>query len=96
MHKVLVLSCPVRFVSVGQRNQTTRTRARLPDVRVSDMDLARGMVESEEATRNDWNGILLVVNAGKLSNLCIDILSEVLVTNLQISLELVPIAWRPN
>ena len=81
----VVLSLPGRKRSSGKGhsliNRTWRTWTSQPYTRVLDVDLARGMVKSEEFTRQDRYNIFLVVDVGHLNRLCVDIIGPILISH---------------
>lgn len=58
------------------------TRTRDPRVGVVDVYLPRWVMEAEETTREDRYGVLLIVDASKGSNMCINVVGKGLVSYL--------------
>lgn len=60
----------------------SHTWASFPDVRVRDMDLAGGVMEAQEASRNNRNRVLLVVDARERRDMSVDVVRERLISDL--------------
>jgi hypothetical protein len=64
-------------------NPTVRTRTSLPGIGVGNVYFTGGVVEAKETSWNDGNRVLLVVNAIELRDMCVNVVGERLVADLE-------------
>jgi len=57
-------------------------RTRLPDSSIIDVGFSRGVVEAQESTWNDWNGVLQVGDTDERTQFAINKIGELLVSDL--------------